>query len=219
MGVLDIISEYWPALLNGLKVTLFISICACVFGLLSGFSLGVLAYRSSVARISLHILGFVSLSIPFLVWLYWFHFPLQQIFQIVVPPTWTTIFLLSFLNCIAVAEIWNSSLKNTDKEGYLVARMYGLKPVDAVRYIQVPIAVRQALPMLLALQVAILQLTLFSSLISVEEIFRVSQRINSAIYRPIEIYSALAIFFLVVCGPIYLFAFLLQKRFSRQLER
>jgi len=63
-----------------------------------------------------------------------------------------------------------------------------------------------------------LQATLFASLISVEEIFRVSQRINSTIYRPVEIYTALALFFLAVCLPINLAAAYLKKRYTRDLS-
>ena len=63
-----------------------------------------------------------------------------------------------------------------------------------------------------------LHATLFASLISVEEIFRVSQRINSTIYRPVEIYTALAFFFLLVCLPINLTAAYLKKRYTRDFS-
>jgi ABC-type amino acid transport system permease subunit len=63
-----------------------------------------------------------------------------------------------------------------------------------------------------------LHATLFASLISVEEIFRVAQRINSTIYRPIEIYTALALFFLMVCLPINLLASYLKRRYTRDLS-
>jgi ABC-type amino acid transport system permease subunit len=67
-------------------------------------------------------------------------------------------------------------------------------------------------------QVIMLHTTLFASLISVEEIFRVSQRINSTIYRPVEIYTALAFFFLLVCLPINLGAYYLKRRYTRDLS-
>ncbi|HAX91869.1 MAG TPA: amino acid ABC transporter permease, partial [Rhodospirillaceae bacterium] len=42
-----------------------------------------------------------------------------------------------------------------------------------------------------------------------------AQRINSIIYRPIEIYTALALFFLAVCLPVNLLAAWLKKRYTR----
>lgn len=63
-----------------------------------------------------------------------------------------------------------------------------------------------------------LHTTLFASLISVEEIFRVAQRINAKIYKPVEIYTALGVFFLLVCLPLNGFALGLKKRYGRNLS-
>ena len=63
-----------------------------------------------------------------------------------------------------------------------------------------------------------LTLPLFASLISVEEIFRVAQRINAQIYRPVEIYTALGLFFLAVCLPVNGLAYWLQKRYTRNIS-
>jgi ABC-type amino acid transport system permease subunit len=77
---------------------------------------------------------------------------------------------------------------------------------------------RQIIPSLLSLQVNMLQLTLFASFISVEEIFRVSQRINALIYKPIEIYTALAILFLIICLPLNGLALWLKKEYTRDIS-
>ena len=60
-----------------------------------------------------------------------------------------------------------------------------------------------------------LHTTLFASLISVEEIFRVAQRINAQIYKPVEIYTALGIFFLAISLPLNGLALWLPERFTR----
>ena len=63
-----------------------------------------------------------------------------------------------------------------------------------------------------------LQATLFASLISVDEIFRVAQRINATIYRPIEIYTCLGMFFLLICLPLNGFALWFKEKFTRNLS-
>jgi ABC-type amino acid transport system permease subunit len=84
--------------------------------------------------------------------------------------------------------------------------------------IQLPLIFRQVLPGLLLLQVMMLHTTLFASLISVEEIFRVAQRINAQIYRPVEIYTALGVFFLMVSLPINGFALWFKAKFTRDIS-
>jgi ABC-type amino acid transport system permease subunit len=47
----------------------------------------------------------------------------------------------------------------------------------------------------------------------------VAQRINAQIYKPVEIYTALGVFFLIVCVPINGFALWLKKRFTRDVSQ
>jgi len=99
----------------------------------------------------------------------------------------------------------------------MAAHVTGMTRWETFRFIELPLVSRQVLPSILAAQVLILQSTLFASLISVEELFRVAQRINSQVYRPIQIYTALAGFFLIVCLPLYLLAYILRRRFLRDI--
>ncbi len=63
-----------------------------------------------------------------------------------------------------------------------------------------------------------LHMTIFSSLISVEEIFRMSQRVNAIEYQPVEIYSALGVFFLLISLPINGLALYLKHKYNRNFS-
>ena len=63
-----------------------------------------------------------------------------------------------------------------------------------------------------------LQTTLFASLISVDVIFRIAQRINAQVYKPVEIYTALAVLFLIVCLPLHGLAHWLRVRYTRDFS-
>jgi len=63
-----------------------------------------------------------------------------------------------------------------------------------------------------------LHATLFTSMISVEELFRVAQRINAQIYKPIEIYTALGVFFLAICLPVNFFALWFKQKYTRNVS-
>ncbi len=214
----DILENYYPAIVNGALVTLKLSISAWIVGLTVGFILGAGAYYSKFLRVLLHITSFLALSVPLIVLLYWAHFPLQELLGIVVDPFITAAILLSILNALAVAEIWLGALNRYGQDYVLVARMSGLSGWQSLRFIHLPLAFRNALPMLVATQVAIMQLTLFSSLISVNELFRVAQRINSEVYKPIEIYSALGLVFLLLSGPLYFLAYKLRQKYVQDFN-
>ena len=200
-------------------VTLKLAAITWSIGLSLGGVAGVSAHRWPLAvGVPLRSLTFLLSGVPFLVLLYWAHFPLQTLLNIVVNPFITAATILSIINTVFVAEIWRSALNDFRREYVLAAMTCGMTFGELVRHIQIPLVFRQALPMLVAVQVAMLQMTLFASLISVEELFRVAQRINSSIHKPVEIYSALAIFFLVICIPPYYLAFWMRRRFTRNLS-
>ncbi len=73
-----------------------------------------------------------------------------------------------------------------------------------------------ATPQLLLNQAAMLEYTLFASLISVPELFRVSQTINSMIYQPVAIYSLLVLFFAMILIPLHLCTMWISKKYITQ---
>jgi len=137
---------------------------------------------------------------------------------VVINPFITAAVTLSIVNIVAVADLVRTQVDDFPKQYLTAAKVCGLSPAKTVRYIQFPIIFRQILPGLMLLQVTMLHTTLFASLISVEEIFRVAQRINSSIYKPVEIYTALGVFFLLICLPINGLALFLRAKFTRNLS-
>lgn len=219
MSVWDILTTYYPAFLGGLKVTLQLCAIIWICGLILGSALG-LAGNKFPKRIGFPSQGFSFLlgGIPLLVFLFWLHYPVQAMFNVVIDPFYTAAFTLSVVNMFAVADIVRGALHDFPKQYLTAAKVTGLTRKQTIFKIQLPLILRETIPPLLLLQVAMLHTTLFSSLISVEEIFRVAQRINAQIYRPVEIYTALGFFFLAVCLPVNGFAFWLKKRFTRNLS-
>jgi len=219
MNVWDILLNYYPAFLKGLSITLQLSLVIWASGIFIGGALGVLGnrFRLWVGWPS-RWLSFVLSGIPILVFLFWLHYPAQAMFSIVVDPFYTAALTLSIVNVFAVADIVRGALMDFPRQYLIAAQVTGLTRRQTILRIQLPLIFREILPPLLLLQVTMLHTTLFASLISVEEIFRVAQRINAQIYRPVEIYTALGVFFLAVSLPINGFAFWLKKRFTRNLS-
>ena len=219
MSVLDILITYHMAFLQGLRVTL--ELCAVIWtsGIICGVALGVVGANAphSWGRFT-RAMSFAFSAIPTLVVLFWLHYPAQAVFNVVIDPFYTASLTLSLVNIFGVGEMVRQAVADFPKQYIIAGRVCGLSPRDLIAKIQLPILFRQLLPGLMTQQVMMLHATLFASLISVEEIFRVSQRINSTIYRPVEIYTALAFFFLLVCLPINLAAAYLKKRYTRDLS-
>lgn len=219
MSILDIIITYRAGLLSGLLVTLKLCLIIWSSGIIVGTLLGYLGRRFQVGiGSSLSSVSFILSGIPVLILLFWLHYPLQALLNISINPFYTAAFALSIINIITVADIVRTALTNFPDQYRLAAKVCGLTNKETFLKIEFPIILRQIIPTVLSAQVNMLQLTLFASLISVEEIFRVAQRINALVYKPIEIYTALAIFFLIICLPLNGLALWLKTIYTRNIS-
>lgn len=218
MNVFEILTSYYQALLSGLWVTLELFVLASVCGVVCGVLLGVAGARDRFFGSLLRAGSFVVTSIPILVLIFWFYYPFQTLFSISLDPFTTAVVVLALVNTAAIAELVRVTLEDFPEQYLTAARVCGMSDADMVRKIQFPIMLRQIIPSLLTTQVFILQATIFASLISVPEIFRVTQNINAVIYKPVEIFTSLAIFFLAICLPLNGLAFYLKKQYTRNFS-
>lgn len=212
--MLDILWDNFPAFVSGAGVTLLIAVCCWVIGLSLGFILGFLAWKRTWLTLPVYTVGVIVSSIPVLTLLFWFHYPLQSSLGAVVNPLLTSIFVFSVVNIMMVADTVLQSAKQLPNEYSDLAYLHGLSPREATFKIEFPLVLRSSIPTLLKIQVVVLHMTLFASLISVDELFRMAQRVNAQEYQPTAIYTLLAGFYLILSLPIILLAEYLRKRFS-----
>ena len=219
MSVWQIIYTYKAGLLSGILVTLGLSLVVWLAGLIFGVLFGTLAHRQKESTgWFLKISSFLLASTPVLVLLFWLHYPLQAMLGIVVVPFITAAFALSLINIVGVAQIVRDVLDDFPQQYVVAGKVCGLSEKQVFSKIQFPIIFRQIIPQFLTLQVSMLQMTLFASLISVQELFRVAQQINAIVYKPIEIYTALAVFFIAICLPLNLLASWFKNKYTRNLS-
>ncbi len=220
MNIFDILFKYHKEFLIGITVTLKIAFLIWVIGIAAGGLLGVLGakYKKAVGLPSKTV-SFILSGIPALVFLYWLHYPAQNIFNIVVDGFYTTVFALSIVNTFLVADLVRSALADFPDQYIISAEIAGFSSKEIVRRIQLPLILRQILPGLLIAEIVMLHSTLFGSFIAVDEIFRIALRVNSEVYRPVEVFSALAVFFLIISLPIAAIANWLKSKYSRNLSK
>jgi His/Glu/Gln/Arg/opine family amino acid ABC transporter permease subunit len=215
----EIIGKYHVAFASGLMVTVKLAVTVWISGLVTGSLLGIVGATHKKTFGRLIALGSFLLSgLPLLVLLFWLHYPMQVMLGVVIDPFITACIALGVANAFGVAEAVRNALADFPAQYAMAAKVAGLTGRETLLHIKAPILLRQLLPTFLTLQVGMLQATLFASLISVEELFKVAQRINSMIYKPIEIYSALGIFFLLVCLPLNGLALWLKAKYTRNLS-
>jgi ABC-type amino acid transport system permease subunit len=211
--------QYREAFLGGFIVTFELLAITAVAGTLMGVALQWMCGRfDGIATRLCDSIAFCVSAIPALVILFWFHYPAQALLGIVVPPFWTALLTLTIINIFAVYRIVADAVNEFPKQYIATGLVCGLKRGQIARYIQAPLLFRATLPRWIDQQVVILQTSLFASLISVEETFRVAQRINSVIYQPVAIYTSMALIFLLTAGSAMYYSKYLRNKFHRDFS-
>ncbi len=200
--------------LQGFLTTLKLLGLIMLIGIPLGILLGLVGgkYNKEI-RMILSGARFVTKVVPVLVLLFWLHYPLQGLLGVVIDPFWTTVIALGLINMISVAYLVSVELRLLPKSYRENAVTLGMTSAQIIRHIELPLLVRRVLPQILLIQAAMLEYTLFASLISVPELFRVAQTINSMTYQPIAIYSLLVFFFFIILAPLHLFISWMQKHY------
>jgi ABC-type amino acid transport system permease subunit len=219
MNSFDVLWQFRHAFFDGLLVTTELLTLTAIGGTLAGLSLEWLSeHFEGAVRRAVDFVAFCVTAIPALVILFWLHYPAQALVGVVVPAFWTALATLLLINVFAVYRIVADAVKEFPKQYISTGLVCGLNRKDIFRYIELPLLLRAALPRWIDQQVVILQTSLFASLIGVEEIFRVAQRINSVVYHPVVIYTSMALIFLTTAGTAMYYSKVLRNRFHRDLS-
>ena len=213
--MLEILRTYSAAWASGAAKTLELAAIVWSVGLGLGIVIGTI--RALLPRFlkPVSMLLFAALSsVPILVYLLWFHYPVQAALGVVVDPFFTSALVLSVYNSLTVSELVKGSIESFPAHFREVAMVNGLRRGIFAREVMVPMLTQGFLPGYVSSQVGALHLTLFASLISVDELFRVAQRINSIEYRAVTVFSMLAIFYFVLSFPLLLLAKWLERHYE-----
>ncbi len=218
MSTIQIFQQYSGSMLRGLQVTLNLCLIIWSSGIILGTTLGIAGARWKFIAIPSKVCSIILAGVPALVFLFWMHYPFQTLLNIVIDPFITAAVSLSIINIFLVSDLVRGIINDFPTQYVWAAKVSGLTETEINLHIKLPIILRQVIPSLLLIQITMLQTTLFASLISVDEIFRIAQRINSLVYKPVPIYTLLALFFIGVCVPLFGLAHYLRKRFTRDLS-
>ncbi|AIN19223.1 glutamine ABC transporter permease GlnP [Yersinia enterocolitica] len=195
-------SAIWPAipiLLEGAKLTLWIS----VLGLLGGLIIGVIAgfARAYGGWLSRNIaLVFIELirGTPIVVQVMFIYFALPMMMPVRIDPFSAAVVTIMINSGAYIAEITRGavlSIHNGFREAGLAL---GLSKRDTLRYVIAPLALRRMLPPLGNQWIVSIKDTSLFIVIGVAELTRQGQEIIAGNFRAMEIWSAVAVIYLII---------------------
>ncbi|PJZ04021.1 glutamine ABC transporter permease GlnP [Pantoea rodasii] len=191
--------ESLPLLLQGLQLTLIISLS----GLLGGFIIGLLAgiCRALGGGISRTLsLVFVELirGTPIMVQVMFIYFALPMVMPIRIDPVTAAIVTIVINSGAYIAEITRGAILSINKGFKEASLAMGLSQRSTVWHVILPLALRRMIPALGNQWIISIKDTSLFIVIGVAELTRQGQEIIAGNFRALEVWTAVALIYLLV---------------------
>jgi polar amino acid transport system permease protein len=197
-----IVFRFAPALLHGTVLTLELTAITIVFGTLLGALVEVL--RRVPSRLASFVVALyieVFRALPLLVLLVWLYYLLPLAWGIRISSFLTAAIAMTVnLSAFAAVTI-RSGLEAVPRGQNEAALALGMNPSQVLFRIVLPQTARVLLPNLLGLYITMLKLSSLASVIAVYELLHSANTVISQVYRPLEIYTVIALIYLILVLP------------------
>ncbi|WP_338486668.1 amino acid ABC transporter permease [Ruoffia tabacinasalis] len=207
-------------LLEGLSVTVSISIISVLISLVLGFILGmIMTVKHPVIQVITRVfLEFVRIM-PQLVLLFLVFFGLTRSFNINLSGEVSAVLVFSIWGTAEMGDLVRGALVSIPRHQYESGMAIGLKRVQVFRYIILPQTFRRLIPLALNLVTRMIKTTSLIVLIGVVEVVKVGQQIIEAsrLTNPnasLWIYGTIFFMYFIICYPLSLLASRLEKRWN-----
>ncbi len=213
----DIIWSNLDFLLSGLQLTLIISATSLVFALLGGLVLALFDMsKFRLLRAFSLTLGEIIRNTPILVQLLWVYYVLPIVFGIRISALAAILIGLSLYMAAFISEVYRAGIQAVPKGHREAAQVLGLTPAQSFMRIVMPQAIRMTLPPLASNFVQLIKFSSLGSVISVSEITRRGMELSSTTFRPLEIFTFIAVVYFFICWPLAMAIRLWERRLARQ---
>ncbi|BAY34322.1 polar amino acid ABC transporter inner membrane subunit [Nostoc carneum NIES-2107] len=198
----NVILQALPTLLQGVLVTLELTILSVVLGLVGGSLIGIvrLSRIKPVRWLARAYVDFFR-GTPLLVQIFMIYFGIPALTQELgitfsFDRLVAGVVALTLNSAAYIAEIVRAGIQSIEPGQAEAAQSLGLSAVQTMRYVIFPQALRRMIPPLGNEFISLLKDTSLVTVIGFEELFRKGQLIVANNYRAFEIYTAVAIVYL-----------------------
>ncbi len=140
-------------------------------------------------------------STPVLVQLVWIYYALPILSGVQMGNMSSLLVGLGLHSAAYFAEIFRAGIASIDRGQMDAAKAIGMRYAQAMRRIILPQATRRMIPPFINEFATLMKLTTLGSVLAVPELLHESENLINNTYRPLEVYSVLAVAFLAIIYP------------------
>lgn len=209
----DAVYNNLPFLLEGLYLTLLISFLALAFSMVLGVFVAV-GRLSTFRALSFSSATYIEVfrDTPVLVQLFWVYYVLPILLGIRIDATTAAVLGLTLHSTAFLGEIYRAGIQTVPGGHLEAAKVLGLSRITCFMRIVLPQAIRNVLPPIVNNLVDLIKLSSLASVFAVGEVTRKATELSAVTFRPLEIFTFVALVYFMICWPMSLSIRLLERR-------
>jgi polar amino acid transport system permease protein len=209
--------RYTPLFERGIVVTLAYTAATIFIGLIIGLLVG-LGRLSRSWLLNIPLIAFIEAfrCTPLLVQIVWFYYALPVLLGIQIPAVVAGIMTLSCYTGAFYAEIFRGGIISIEQGQWDAARALGLRRWHVMRKVILPQAIRRMIPPFVNQSITQLKNTSLVSTIAVPDLLYNGTLITADTYRPLEVYTVVAIIYFALLFPSTLLAQAYERRLAQR---
>ena len=208
-----VLAEYWPSMLDGLVMTVKISMMSIILGTILGI-LGALCRtsRSFILRSAGNVYVEWIRNTPLLIQILFIYFGLGVFFNL--SSLVASVLALSFFSGAYITEIIRAGIQSIHRGQHEAALSIGMTEFQSMFFIILPQAIKRILPPLAGQFITLIKDSSLVSVIAVTDLTYVAKNIVTTTFRAFEVWLAIAVFYFVLSFGLSLAVRKLEKRLS-----
>jgi polar amino acid transport system permease protein len=208
--------QHRDMLLAGAFGTLKVSAVAIIMGVVIGSVLAIMrmSLKAWLVRPALWFIGFYR-NTPPLVHFFWAFYGLPVLLGVSLSPYVAAIIALSTQSGAFYAEVIRGGVVSIERGQWEAARAIGMSSVQVLRRVILPQATQRMLPPFLERSFELIKTTALASTLAYSELMYEAMQVNSITFRPLEVYTFVAVIFFVSLLCLSQLSHLLEAHLSR----
>lgn len=199
----DVIWEYRIVFVNGAIVTAKLTALAFAVAVVIGLAVAFMRIsRSRWIRLPATVYVEVFRSTPALVQLIWIYYALPILTGVQLSNFLSVALGLGLHTAAYYGEVFRAGILAVDRGQTDAAKAVGMRDWQMMRRIVLPQAVRFMVPPFMNETANLMKLTTLGSVLAVYELLHASNNLITNTFRPLEVYTAVAVVFAMIIYPI-----------------
>lgn len=192
---------YWKAFVSGTLTTFTLTVLVILIGTILGILVGLLL-RHRIARFFVFPIIDVLRALPPLVLILFMYYLLtQQVIGTTVTAFWVCVIAMSLNLAAFTSDLVRAAVANVPTGALDAGRALGLSQRQLTVHIVLPHVVREIIPGMTVLYIAMLKMSSLASVINVREVVYTAQTVIADISRSLEAWIIVALVYIVMVIP------------------